>query len=127
MKIFFLTILLVPLLSFKPLHRVILLEHNCEFTFDITKTICISDRIVDIIADDICNQLNELGDIRLTDDIVDPLFIKTLYKYENKIYEEYDFDSEEQKTQLSIDLLNKLMKDCEKYRLYAYQKLEQFD
>ncbi|NCP83312.1 MAG: hypothetical protein GW809_00090 [Bacteroidetes bacterium] len=70
-------------------------EQNCKFTIEITKEACFSDTIVDIIADDICNQLNELGDIRLTDEIVDPLFIKTLIKHEDKIHEEYDFDSDE--------------------------------
>jgi hypothetical protein len=124
MKIFFLTILVLSLLSFKPINNILLPEQNSKFTIEITKEACFSDTIVDVIADDICNQLNELGDIRLTDEIVDPLFINTLIKHEDKIYEEYDFNSEEQQIQFSKDLMNKLMKDCEKYKLYAWQKLE---
>src|SRR5690606_25790881 len=126
-RIIFLTCIVLSLLSFKPLNKIVLNEYNNKFSIEITKEVCYSDKIVDVIADDICKQLNELGDIRLTDEIVDSLFIKTLYMYEDKIYEEYDFNSHEQKTQLSKDLLNKLMKDCEKYKLYALQKLEKFN
>tara|TARA_R110002072_G_scaffold22432_4_gene78742 strand:+ start:1986 stop:2369 length:384 start_codon:yes stop_codon:yes gene_type:complete len=127
MRIIFLTILVLSLLSFKPFNKIVLNEHKSMFSLEITKEVCFSDKIVDVIAGDICKQLNELGDIRLTDEIVDPLFIKTLYKYEKRIYEEYDFNSHEQKIQLSKDLMNKLMKDCEKYKLYALQKLEEFN
>jgi len=95
MRIFFLNFLVLSLLSFKPINIILLPEQNCKFTIEIIKEACFSDTIVDIIADDICNQLNELGDIRLTDEIVDPLFIKTLIKHEDKIHEEYDFDSDE--------------------------------
>ncbi|MEN3322260.1 hypothetical protein VP395_00845 [Mariniflexile soesokkakense] len=94
-----------------------------EITSDlISQQRSISKNIIKTISDEICVEINKLEETKLSDEIVDPIFIKVAMKYGREINNEYNLSDREQMRKYSYDLSYKLMADCEKYRVFGVQK-----
>ena len=86
-----------------------------------TKRPILSD-MIKTIADEICEEINKLGDKKLSDKIVDPILIEVTMKYDKQIRKEYNLSDREQMKKYGYDLSYKLMADCEKYKVFGIQK-----
>ncbi len=82
----------------------------------------VSSNIIKTVADEICNEINDMGEIVLSDKIVDPILMKFSMKYDNQIRKEYNLSDREQMKKYAYDLSYKLMADCEKYKVFGIQK-----
>tara|TARA_B100000780_G_scaffold255010_1_gene203458 strand:- start:1249 stop:1845 length:597 start_codon:yes stop_codon:yes gene_type:complete len=84
----------------------------------------VSSNIVQTVADEICDEINKLKQTKLSDKIVDPIFMKVTMKYDNQIRSEYNLSDREQMKKYAYDLSFKLMAVCKKYKIFGIQKLK---
>jgi hypothetical protein len=82
----------------------------------------VSSNIIQAVANEICDEINNLEQTKLSDKIVDPILIKVTMKYDSQIRNEYNLSDREQMKKYSYDLSFKLMADCEKYKVFGIQK-----
>lgn len=94
-----------------------------KFTSDlINSQRTISNDVIKIVADEVCVEINKLKQEKLSNEIVDPIIMTLVTKYDEQISREYDFSDREQIQKFGYDLSFKLMADCEKYKLFGIQK-----
>jgi len=82
----------------------------------------VSSDIVKTVANEICEEINNLEETKLSDKIVDPILMKITMKYDSQIRNEYNLSDREQMKKYGYDLSYKLMADCEKYKVLGIQK-----
>lgn len=82
----------------------------------------VSSDIIETVSDEICVEINKLGEKKLSDEIVDPILMKVTMKYDRQIRNEYNLSDREQMKKYGYDLSYKLMADCEKYKIFGIQK-----
>ena len=102
-----------------------LVEH-CPRYSKIVSEVALQNRnstdLIKEIANEVCEEIKELGEMELSWKVIDPIFVRKLNKNNQAIMAKYNLNDKNGMNKYSTDLVQELMVSCEKYKQFAVQQ-----